>query len=109
MFSIVIVYSMLNSFGFPVGAAELVIALLISTAGIGNGSHTLSDAVGTPSLTAAQFSKPVPLSPISRLQSVEPAIIISTSTVNITSISHTSTASNSIISLSLIRKLDTPS
>ena len=78
---IVIAYVILNSFGFPVGAAELLIALDIETAGEGIGSHASSVAVGTSPLTVAQFNKPVTNSPVSNVQLLLSPVNISGSTI----------------------------
>ena len=98
MFSIVIVYSIVNSLGLPVDAGELVTDLLIATSGNGIGSQASAVSSGTPFPTAAQFNKPVSVSPLSIVQSALVLVTVLGSTVNTTVTVQSSVAPAAIIS-----------
>ncbi len=98
VFSIVTVYSIENSLRFPVGAAELDIILLIERDGNGIGSQASAVSSGTPFPTAAQFNKPVSVSPLSIVQSALVLVTVLGSTVNTTVTVQSSVAPAAIIS-----------
>src|SRR5690606_20964697 len=102
-------YVIVYSFKFAVGVGPLGTVVVIFTDGLGISAQSSSDCDGTPPLTSATLSKPVPTSPAVRLQSALSSVTTSRSTVKVTTTWKTSSCPAPTCSSLDITKLDCPS